>query len=253
MYSKFNLNTKQAISFFTVLAVIVLGSPSVWARERLNIWYIDYPPYYLKEGGEATGLLVSRVNEIMKQAGVVVNYTCFPAKRILRAIKSNKEVASIGWFKTKEREKYAKFSLPIYTNKPVGVFALNAVADEIMIFSSLEDIMDSKQFKIGVIDGQSEGDFVDGLIKKYQHQVVSVTGKQVQLIRMLVAGRFDFILLPPEEVGELTKEAEVNLNSFSLLPMNDIPSGNKRYIMYSRSVSQEIIDRVNSAIVDLCH
>ncbi|MBI9080453.1 MAG: transporter substrate-binding domain-containing protein [Pseudodesulfovibrio sp.] len=196
-----------------------------------------------------TGLLISKVDKIMEKAGIKVDYTCYPSKRVLYDIQQGVDVASIGWFKTKERESYAKFSLPIYTNKAVGVFALNEVGKKLSVFSSLKSIMESRQFKLGVIAGNSEGSYVDELIKLYPDQISEVYGRQIQLLKMLEDHRVDFILLPPEEVDVLTKEARVT-RKFVLLEMGDIPEGNKRYIMYSKSVPQALIDRVNNAILE---
>jgi polar amino acid transport system substrate-binding protein len=81
----------------------------------------------------------------------------------------------------------------------------------------------------------------------YPEQVSVVNGCQVQLLKMLTERRFDFILLPPEEVDMLTKEARVS-RKFVLLEMDDIPEGNKRYIIYSKSIPQAVIDKVDNAI-----
>ncbi len=185
----------------------------------------------------------------MKKAGVKAEFACYPSKRILDAIQYGEDVASIGWFKTKERESYAKFSLPIYTNKAVGVFALTEVGKKLSVFSSLKAIMQSRQFTLGLIAGHSEGSYIDGLIRLFPEHVSVVNGCQVQLLKMLKERRFDYILLPPEEVETLTEEARIN-REFVLLEMDDIPEGNKRYIIYSKSIPQALIDKVDNAILE---
>jgi polar amino acid transport system substrate-binding protein len=201
----------------------------------------------VNEDDNPRGLLIAKVKSIMEKAGIKAEFACYPSKRILDAIWHGEKVASIGWFKTKERESYAKFSLPIYTNKAVGVFALTEVGEKLSVFSSLRSIMQSRQFKLGLIEGHSEGRYIDELVGLYPEQVSVVNGCQVQLLKMLTERRFDFILLPPEEVDMLTKEARVS-RKFVLLEMDDIPEGNKRYIIYSKSIPQAVIDKVDNAI-----
>jgi len=66
---------------------------------------------------------------------------------------------------------------------------------------------------------------------------------------MLLFERFSYVLLAPEEVAAIAKLASVDLNSLSQLLMKDIPFGSKRYIMYSKSVSDEVIDKLNHEII----
>jgi len=149
-----------AVSVFvfvvSLLSIVLTGASLASAENHVSILYINYPPYYVNEGDEPKGLLISKVKNLMEKAGFKADFSCYPSKRILDAIRHGEKVASIGWFKTKERESYARFSLPIYTNKAVGVFALTEVANKLSVFSSLKAIMQSRQFTLGLIAGHSE-------------------------------------------------------------------------------------------------
>jgi polar amino acid transport system substrate-binding protein len=250
-YIKTSDTTAVSVFVFVVslLSIVLTGASLASAENHVSILYINYPPYYVNEGDEPKGVLISKVKNLMEKAEFKADFSCYPSKRILDAIRHGEKVASIGWFKTKERESYARFSLPIYTNKAVGVFALDEVGKKLSVFSSLKSIMESRQFKLGLISGHSEGKYIDELVTLHPAQVSMVNGCQVQLLKMLKARRFDFILLPPEEVDTLTKEARFD-KKYVLLEMDDIPEGNKRYIIYSKSIPQELIDKVNDAILE---
>jgi polar amino acid transport system substrate-binding protein len=164
-------------------------------------------------------------------------------------IKSRARLASLGWFKTSEREKFAYFSLPVYRNKPESVFVLREEAERFALYRNFKDLMATSHFTIGRIDGYSQGEYLDTVLADYRNRTVWVTGDQVQLIKMLKARRFDFILLPPEEVETLVTSAGHSLQDFALLKMDDIPAGVLRYIMYSKSASRAVIEEIDKAII----
>lgn len=245
-------NNRIRLKFFTFCCVLWTMLPySSFSSTELNLLYIEYPPYYeTRPDGSVGGILFDIARKLFERAGVTCRYSSVPSKRVMLEMENGTAVASIGWFKTAEREKIAKFSLPIYQNKPPGIFMLREKMAQFARYDSIRQLMDSKLFKIGRIDGHSEGEYLDSVLWQHTDQTVWVAADEVQLIKMLKAGRFDFILLPPEEVEVLVKGAGYRMEDFLLQPMIDIPSGNTRHIMYSRSIDDELIKRIDEIIVE---
>lgn len=234
------------LGLFFILASrgIAFGQPS-----QLQVLYIDYPPYYTNTtDGKPSGLIVDIARRVFARAGVEASFACLPSKRVILAMQEGAAVASLGWFKTTEREKFAQFSHPVYVNQPVEVVMLRSVASKFAPFASLKDLVASRQFTIGRIDGHSEGTYLDQLLANYTEQTVWVTEEKVRLIRMLKNRRFDFTLLPPEEVEVLVEAAGLTMNEFARQTMADIPLGNARHIMYSRTIDPALITRIDAAI-----
>jgi polar amino acid transport system substrate-binding protein len=99
------------------------------------------------------------------------------------------------------------------------------------------------------VQGLSEGPQLDGMLAKYEHKTVQVTTDTVRMLKMLESRRFDFMLIPPEEVDVLLQAAQTSRDKFMLRAMNDIPQGNLRYIIYSKAVDPDLIRRIDQAIV----
>ncbi len=229
--------------------VVMVFTSSVVQAESLVVEYFEYPPYYHQlPDGQPAGLIVDLARKIFVGAGVDVRFSFVPAKRILHDMHANKPVASLGWFKTPEREEFAQFSLPIYVNRPVGVLVSRAREAEFRPFESLQALMDSRRFFIGRIGGLSDGPFLDALLATHQDRAVEVTADSVRLLKMLKAGRFDFVLIPPEEMDDLLREAGMAASDFMLLSMRDIPDGNTRYIMYSKAVAPGLVRKIDEVI-----
>ena len=239
------------------LKVLVLGLCFILASRglafgessQLKVLYIDYPPYYTTTAdGQPRGLIVDIARRVFARAGVEATFSCLPSKRVILAMEEGAPVASLGWFKTAEREKFAQFSLPVYVNKPVEVVMLHSAAAKFAPFTSLKDLVASRQLSIGRIDGHSEGTYLDRLLVNYSEQTVWVTEEKVRLIRMLKNRRFDFTLLPPEEVEVLVEASGLAPSEFARQTMSDIPLGNARHIMYSRTIDPALITRIDAAI-----
>jgi len=224
--------------------------PSPVFAEPLHVLYFEYPPYYhALPDGRATGLIVELARKVFATADVETQFDFVPAKRILHDIQSGQPVASLGWFKTPEREEFARFSLPLYINRPVGVFFLREKEEKFRPYETLEALMKSGGFVIGRVQALSDGQQLDALLARYPDKIVQVAADSVRLVRMLKTGRFDFILIPPEEMDVLLREAQAAPEDFMLRSMRDIPQGNARHIMYSRSVDETLIRKIDAAII----
>lgn len=230
------------------LAMLLL--PSVSLAQPLGVLYFEYPPYYQTlPDGRATGLIVDLARKVFDKAGVDAEFRFVPVKRILHDIQTGEPVASLGWFKTPEREEFARFSLPIYVNRPVGVFFLREKEELFRPYETLEALMASGKCSIGRVSGLSDGPQIDAMLAKYPDRIVNVTADSVRLVKMLESGRFDFFLLPPEEIDALLQAAQISPEGFALKAMSDIPWGNSRHIIYSKTVDDALISRVDDAIL----
>lgn len=234
--------------FRLLAAMLVL--PSVSSAQPLEVLYFEYPPYYhALPDGRAAGLIVDLAGRVFAKAGVEAEFHFVPAKRILLDIQTGQPVASLGWFKTPEREEFARFSLPIYINRPVGVFFLREKEDLFRPYKTLEALMADGKLLMGRVAGLSDGPQIDAILAKYPDRIVHVTADSVRLTKMLESGRFNFFLLPPEEIDALLHEAQASPENFALKAMSDIPQGNSRHIMYAKTVDDALIRKVDQAIL----
>jgi len=229
---------------------VVLLLPSISLAQPLDVLYFEYPPYYHSlPDGRAAGLIVDLAGKVFDKAGVEAEFRFVPAKRILNDIQTGQPVASLGWFKTPEREEFARFSRPIYVNRPVGVFFLRDKEELFRPYETLDALMASGKFTIGRVSGFSDGPQIDAMLAKYPDRIVNVTADSVRLVKMLESGRFDFFLLPPEEIDALLQASQVSPEGFALKAMSDIPWGNSRHIIYSKTVDDALILKIDDAIL----
>ncbi|WP_421901462.1 substrate-binding periplasmic protein [Maridesulfovibrio sp.] len=234
-----------------IFSVIFLIHDTAYA-EQLKIGYIELPPYYYTNTAQKPeGFLLHLTQRIMNKAGCKCSYISMPSKRILHTIKKGGPFASIGWFKTAQREKYAKFSLPIYENKPIVVLVKKENRELFAKYNKLEEILAQKKFKTGYIAGHSMGGYIDYLLEKYPESFHALSGTTQQLVKMLHDGRIDFCLLAPVEIVRIVKQSDYKENDFYFMSMEDIIKGNTRHLIFSRDVSDETIIKINAAILEI--
>ncbi|NDV23742.1 ABC transporter substrate-binding protein [Desulfovibrio sp. JC022] len=244
----FYLITKYITSVLSILLLL----HGISYADPLTIGYIELPPYYFTNAQhQPDGFLLHLTKKIMNKAGCECTYKSMPSKRILHTIRKGGSFASIGWFKTQDREEYAKFSQPIYKNKPIGIFLRKKDYKKFSRHKTLKELLEQNKFKTGYIAGHSMGKYIDTLLDKHSHSVHALSGTTQQLVRMLHDGSIDFCLLAPIETSKIIQQSSYREDEFYFMSMADITKGNTRHLIFSRNVSDETIEKINTAIDEI--
>ena len=217
--------------------------------ESLNVLYLERPPYYFTVNGRADGFLVRLSQELFRKAAIQATFSEMPPKRIIRLLKTTDgRFCSIGWFKTPEREKFAKFSCPIYRNKPIVLLTTKNQEEKFNPYYTLQEVFADKSLILGSMSEFSYGAHIDKMMEQNRPSIIKITSRQSIIPEMIVKKRVHYMLISPEEVESLLQLNGHSLQAFSSIRMPDIPAGNKRYLIFSKNVSDETIDRINQAI-----
>ncbi|MFP5221176.1 MAG: substrate-binding periplasmic protein [Acidobacteriota bacterium] len=232
--------------------LILLSLGRYVAAQPLDTLYFERPPYYATVNGQPDGLLLNLCREILTRAGVPHAFQEMPPGRILETIKANQgPVCSIGWFKTPERERGAVFSLPIYQDEPLRAVFLKSGAMPPPNVSTFAQLAEQTSLTLGLNQAYVFGRPVDTLVSKMRTPPVKSAGTQAQLMRMLAAGRFDYMLVNPAEIETLAELANIPMDELHVLELDDLPKGNLRYLMFSKATPPEVIERINAVIMQM--
>lgn len=235
-----------------LLLAIALACPAVGETDgpvALQLQYIEFPPYYFTDSqGRPDGFLLRLTLRVFERAGVKVTCESQPAKRVLSNLHSDAAIASPGWFKTPEREAFARFSRPIYQNRKLVAVYLAKDGPEFEGFDSLAGLLRADRLRIGLVEGYSLGLVADTIIADVAPEAVRVVGGYSRMLCMLAEERFSYLLMSPEEIDPLIRKNHLNPALFATLPLSDVPAGNKRYIVYSKGVPESLIQRIDKAL-----
>lgn len=210
--------------------------------------YHDRKPYYFKGPEGVSGLCAKPAAAVFKEAGIPFRWQETPAKRQLDMIKANNRMeCAVGWFKNPEREKFAKYTLPIYQDKPTVALA-RADNDRVLSRISIEQMFTDRGLRLLRKDGYSYGPFIDASITTYQPREVVTTADNFSMLKMIHSLRADYFFIAEEEAGQLITESSFSPSDFKYIHFSDMPEGNKRYIICSPKLPDELIERLNQSI-----
>jgi len=219
---------------------------------KLGVSYIERPPFYMTVDGQAAGVVTDVARRVLNAAKIEHTFESLGFDRILADIRSDRRPhCSIGWFKTKDREQFAQFSLPIYTSGPIGVLVTKANQAAAAKHTSLARIFGDPKLTLGLARGFSYGDAIDGLVAQHKPKTVDTGPRHQQLLKMLERGRISYMLASEDEIAPMAAAAGLNATDFVLVPVSDVPTPEPRYFMCSKKVAPEVLRQLDAAIKEL--
>ncbi len=210
--------------------------------------YHERPPYYITGSLDVYGLCVDPVKFAFKKAGIALSWEKTPANRQLDIIRSNRSNdCIIGWFKNIEREKYARFSHYIYQDLPAIALA-RSDNNNILSNQTLEEILSNPDLVLLKKRGYSYGNFIDTKISKLNPNQVITSAKNIGMLEMIYSKRADYFFISKEEALNLTVSSGLSDRLFKFIHFSDMPQGNKRYLLFSHKVDEQVIEKINTTL-----
>ena len=213
--------------------------------KEIALYYFNRPPYYFTgKNNTPKGLLLKPVLKQLANAPINIVAKEIPSDAVLGRLRANKgRECGIGWFKNPDREKFARFTNAIYTNKPLVILTTLKKKDSFQDLKTLEEIFRSA-LVWGHVENYSYGEYVDNMVAKAKPKKAA-SNDQKHMIKMMVGGRFDYMLIAPEESEVFISNSGFDKNDFFLFSPDGMPHGNSRYILCSRKVEESEIAVLN--------
>jgi len=241
---------RRWLAIFFVLSAC-LFAPQAWAATDppIEVMYHERPPYYIsRQDGHVGGLVGGPTDRAFKKAHIPFKWVLVAANRHLRILQANKSrVCAVGWFKNPTREKFAKYTAYIHQDKPMVAIIL-AENKAVRQNPSAAQLLSDKGLVMGKKLGYSYGRYIDGIVEKQKTRTITSTQSDRGLILMLLAKRFDYAFFPGDEVSSIVARTGKFAARLAILSPQDMPTGDKRYILCSRRVDDKTIQRLNTAI-----
>lgn len=216
------------------------------ASQVVTVFFSERPPFSIVEG--QTGLLVNLTKAILSEAGMKPRFIELPPNRILEILRTGqRDALGIGWFRTSDEEAWARFSLPIYQDRPVVAMVNSRVAAQLGNPVRLDTLLTSG-LTMGTKAGTSVGPFLDRKIRALGLVPLETVVDVPNLLKMIQAGRMDYTLLPEEEALYLLDRDPTLTPGLVLTRLADPPPGNFRYLLYPGGFDPSQAARIDAAI-----
>lgn len=222
-------------------------------KDFITLLYHERSPYSETVTDGVHGLCADPANAAFQRAGIPYQWQRMPAKRHLETIARNEgKMCAVGWFKNPEREKIAKFTTSIYQDEPTQVLA-KADNDRIRNGFTIEQLMSDRRLRLLLKDGYSYGGFIDESILRFTPRIVTTSGDNMGMLRMIHSHRADYFFIAGEEAFDLLRRSGIEKEAFKLVRISDMPQGNRRYILCNQNVEDDVLSRLNAAIQKNAH
>ena len=232
------------------IAIILLTGlhDSALAAPVLKLQIVQRPPYLMvTRAGEVSGIAVAPTVAAFRSAGIPVEWEEVPALRQLLRLKLNEErVCSVGWYKTSEREKFAKFSNAVSQDSPwAGVANIKFEPPKDATVSA---ILANPGTTVLLKSGYVYGNFLDGQIAAMKARRESTSVDMPLLFKMVAYGRAQITFAPIEEIQYYLDTRQIDAADIRIITFSEMPMGYKRYLMCSKLVEDDLIGRFNAAL-----
>jgi len=240
---------RRLFTFWLAATVLFPAALSAAGDPPLQLLYADRAPYYITQANGMVGGLVSGpVREALTKAGIAFEWVVQPGKRQIETIRKGRiRACSPGWFKKPEREKFAKFSDSIYQDRPQVVVIRRDDQTRIK-HATLTGFFKDSKLRFGAKLAYSYGSYIDKWLEDISPPTQRTPQDSTGMVRMLLGRRFDYFLAAPEEFSSLVLNLDEMGQRIVSMEMTDIPPGNSRYLMCSRSVEDILMKRFNKAL-----
>ena len=240
------VRTARNWGWFVLLALQAAASPA----QELLMAFRDKPPYSYVEAGVPKGFLLERTRQIMDAAGLRPTFREMPPKRIFQEMQDNAEpICSFGWYRIPEREKFARFSLPIHQDRPHVVLAGPRSADDVRRHKTLKGLLGDSALTLATVDGVSYGPELDAMIAAFPGKNDRALVPPIQVAKKVAAKRADFMLIDQEDYDYLmATNPEFRDEKLVRIEYPDLPPGLRRYILCSQRVGSDTMARIDAAI-----
>jgi len=221
-----------------VTAGLLFHLPSSGAAE---VWRIacddNFPPYNFVDGDKVVGLDAEIVAALVKQAGAEVDFEPQPWSRVQDMLERGVVDAAFQFVGRPDR--FEKYFMIGPHRMGQTVFAARSGRD--IAVRGLDDL---RGYRIGTVRGYTYGAAFDGATHLSKDMTA---GDNLQLVRMLVAGRVDLIIGDREALMHFARNAGLHAQMQLLQPaFSEVP----RYIAVPRS-KPEIAARLDRALTEL--
>jgi len=251
---------KIYLTVFCIFLIILETNTSSAAENKIAIYYYDRAPYRIRVSNHnASGILVDITKLAFQKARINFIFRDRPFKRAMIELKNPNTIGCIpGIYKTPEREEvYLYTNKAILQEKPMAIVINKKDTNSLPINPTIKELFTSKLI-MGVYSGFSYGKWLDNKIDEYKPttSVVTFSKKQgtttsANIIEMISINRINYTLMAPIEARWLLKTINDLKDKVDLLAIKNTPDANSRYLVCSKAIGNDNLERINKAISEI--
>lgn len=219
-----------------------------YSEDLITVAWRIKPPHQYLVNGVAQGILIERAKLIFSQAQIKTQFVEEPAKRIWNNFaKGSKNYCSFGWYRIPERESIVQFSGVFHSDPPHTILVTPTALKLVSAHATLSSLLADASLTLGIVDAVSYGPELDAMIKNAKSKIERSTTLPMNMARMIGANRASFMFIDRAD-WEYLRESDKHLQQTAQIDLPGMPPGQDRYVVCSKDVKAEQMQRINAAI-----
>lgn len=238
--------TRLFVVLFWCLGIGGFLSAQASSPELLTVYFSEKPPLCMVDGQRGSLLVLTKA--CLAEAGLKARFIELPPRRILDLLRSGpSDALGVGWFKIQGREDWARYSQPIYQDKPLVALVNSRAAPSLPAPLRLDALL-SSGLTLGLTADESLGAEVDEKIRTVGIVPLETLGAPASLVKMVSDGRMDYTLMSEDEASYLVAHAPDLAPGLVVARLLDPPPGNRRHFLYPANFEPAIVGRIDQAL-----
>lgn len=231
-----------------VACLCIPFSSTVYAEEVVTIAWRVKPPLQYTVNEQPRGILVERVKKVFSLSKIQTQFVEEPTNRIFYNFKNGrKNYCAFGLYYVAERESFAQYSRAFHKDPPQTILVSPATFKSVSAHATLKSLLADENLSLGVVDTSSYGPELDAMIKAGNNKILRSTTRQANMARMITANRASFMFIDRND-WEYLKKNDEHVKGAMQIDFSDLPPSQNRYILCSKDMTTEQMQRINKAI-----
>lgn len=241
----------STVAALLLLVSLTLPTMATALAEPITLFYENRAPFTYIQAGELLGVEGKSAADAFKAAGYEFTLSEAPGARQIEWIGRNIDPScAVGIYRTAEREKLGKFTLPIYT-KQSKILVVRADNRKINSFRSWSEVLENPLVSVVMRNGYSYGEKLDAMLARAKARVKRLPAESRERVRLILEGTTDGAIFTPIEAEYQIKQFGDEGKALIMMRFPDSPPPEPSYIYCSKSVDDKILDKLNEYIKKL--
>ena len=268
------MNTFMNKSFYIIIFFIFLinTEKNIYAKDMTgdnqenDTVFINIQPrtpffiYKKNDSKPSDGVAYHLLKKILNSANVKYEFNNIPLVRTLVLMKENKtKVCYPNALMIKSRLSYVFYSKPYFKDKRTSIL-LRKDDNRFTEYKTFSEILKNKNLRILLKIGYAYGNYIEETLnktKKYitgsvksdkPDEIILSSNDNYEMLNEIIEKNGDYMLISRYEAEYLFKENPKYKNTLTIKDVDDLNYNEKRYLMCSKIVGQETINKINHQI-----
>lgn len=232
-----------------LLALLCPAAVRAAEAEREMIVYVYHrPPFLTALPNEQGGALVEMTLMVLEQVGLKARLVPSTFTEILAIFREGTPFACApGFYRTPDRERFSRFSAPIYRQLPPALIVRREHAARATTQRSVDALLTSG-LRVVLSEGYWYGPWLASALRRTGYTPARTRDDAEMVLRSIIDRTHDLTFMGYEEAMHLLHTRDDLHAHLVTRPVPDAPEGEPRCLMLGRGVPPALAARIDSAI-----